>query len=166
MLASRYIWTRTAARVPPKLANLSVWNVASVSTLMHFSPSPLFHSNRFRCLILDRSLQHVRWCAIASHWSGEHSRTKLAVGLLYRAFDQIRSWSQMRSVQIFQGEEPVASATGLSVQQEVANRCRCVQVGEAQLQSARRAQQHGLLNTLTHPTLPRLHRLHKRLWHL
>lgn len=69
-------------------------------------------------------LQHVRWCVMASYWSGEHSREKLLVGHLYRAFDQIRSRSQMRSVQIFQGRKPVAHRRVFSLRQKVANRCR------------------------------------------
>ena len=60
---------------------------------------------------------------MASYWSGEHSREKLLVGHLYRAFDQIRSRSQMRSVQIFQGRKPVAHRRVFSLRQKVANRC-------------------------------------------
>jgi hypothetical protein len=80
------------------------------------------------CLFLDRSLQHVRWCGMTSYWSGEHSRGELLVGHLYRAFDRIRSRSSMRSVQIFQGKEPMVHEPVLLLLQEVATRCKCWQV--------------------------------------
>jgi hypothetical protein len=162
----QYIWTRTAARVPPKLATLSVWNGASVSTLMHFSLSPLFCSNSF-----------------LTSYSGPFSTARETVrhgpSLVRRAFPDEASCrpfvpnSQSNSILVRNAISSTITRRGV----RGASTClTCASRSGKPLQMLTgrdsttperepRPTTHGLRNTLTHP-VPRLHWLHKRLWHL